>query len=247
MPRVVIKIGYVLTALFLSGCSTSKSSSPEDQTLVVQQEEVTPTPPPEHSHHDHHHKAFKGAEEWAKEFDDPQRDQWQRPQDVLRALELKKTDNVADIGSGTGYFTVKIAPLVPQGTVYGVDVEKDMIRYLESRAKALKLSNVAAVLAEESGFTTDKKLDVVLVVNTYHHIPNRSAYFKGLIPHLNSGARIVIVDFLPKSPMGPPQKHRYQPPQIKSEMQQAGYRFVKQKNLPYQFILTFQAGLSVVK
>ena len=71
--------------------------------------------------HTHQHR-FSDAEKWSKVFDDPERDAWQKPHEVIQALALKPDAIVADVGAGTGYFTVRFAHMVPKGRVYGVDV-----------------------------------------------------------------------------------------------------------------------------
>jgi ubiquinone/menaquinone biosynthesis C-methylase UbiE len=71
---------------------------------------------------------------WAKEFDDPARDAWQKPDEVLDALHLERTSRVPDLGAGTGYFSVLIAKRVPEGKLFAVDIEPDMLRYLRERA-----------------------------------------------------------------------------------------------------------------
>jgi len=91
--------------------------------------------------HTHDH-GFSGAQEWAKVFDDPMRDAWQKPHEVIQALALKPDAVVADIGSGTGYFAVRFAHMVPKGKVYGLDTEPDMVKYLAERAKREGLRNL---------------------------------------------------------------------------------------------------------
>src|SRR5579864_434578 len=78
---------------------------------------------------------FEDADKWAKEFDDQQRDAWQKPEEVLDALHLERSSIVADIGAGTGYFSVRIAKRVPEGKLFAADVEPDMVRYLGERAQ----------------------------------------------------------------------------------------------------------------
>ena len=81
------------------------------------------------------HRRFQDAEKWAKEFDDPERDTWQKPQEILDALHLEQTSTLADVGAGTGYFSVRIAKRIPQATIFAADVEPDMVRYLGERAQ----------------------------------------------------------------------------------------------------------------
>lgn len=93
---------------------------------------------------DHIDLRYDGADEWARVFDDPARDAWQKPDEVIRALVLPPNAVIADIGSGTGYFAVRLARAVPQGRVLGVDIEPDMVRYLNKRAERESLPNLVS-------------------------------------------------------------------------------------------------------
>ena len=94
--------------------------------------------------HTHQH-GFDDAQKWAKVFDDPERDAWQKPHEVIQALALRPGAVIADIGAGTGYFTMRFAHMVPKGRVYAVDTEPAMVKHLAERAKANGLHNVTAV------------------------------------------------------------------------------------------------------
>ena len=87
------------------------------------------------SPHTHQH-SFGDAEKWSQIFDDPKRDEWQKPHEVIQALTLKPDAVIADIGSGTGYFSARFANMVPKGRVYGVDTEPDMVKYLDRAGEA---------------------------------------------------------------------------------------------------------------
>ena len=98
----------------------------------------------------HMHRRFDDAEKWSKVFDDPARDAWQKPVEVIAALKLAPDAVVADIGSGTGYFAVRLARAVPRGRVYGADVEPEMVRFLNDRAARESLGNLSSHAAGES-------------------------------------------------------------------------------------------------
>ena len=188
----------------------------------------------------HFHGRFENAEKWSKEFDDPARDAWQKPDEVIRALALPPSAIVADLGSGTGYFAVRLGRALPQGRVYGLDVSADMVRFLNERAAREKLPNVTSRRAGDSDPNLPAPVDLVLVVDTYHHIGYRSAYFERLKARLKPGGRVAIIDFRPDSPTGPPPEHRIALEQASSEMKRAGYRLAARHDfLPNQYFLVF--------
>ena len=187
------------------------------------------------------HQRFDDAERWAKVFDDPARDAWQKPDEVIRALRLPAEAAVADLGAGTGYFAVRLARALRRGRVYGADLEPEMVRYLNARAEREKLANLRAHLAAANDPKIPAPVDLVLVVDTYHHIGHRMRYFSGLKKSLKPGGRLAIVDFRLDSPVGPPARHRVAPQKVVEEMAQAGYRLAEEHGfLPYQYFLLFE-------
>jgi len=189
-----------------------------------------------------HEHGFGGAERWAEVFDDPSRDAWQKPHQVIEALALKPDAAVADIGSGTGYFAVRLAHIVPQGRVYAVDIEPDMVKYLADRAKRENLDNVTAVAGAPDDARLPGKVDLVLIVDTYHHIEQREGYFRQLGQSLKPDGRVAIIDFNAKSAMGPPPSQRIAVTRVVAEMAKAGYRLQREHRfLPNQYFLVFQA------
>ena len=190
---------------------------------------------------DHHH-SFGDAEKWAHEFDDPGRDKWQKPHEVITALSPAPDAAVADVGSGTGYFAVRLAHFVPKGTVYGVDTEPDMVKYLAERAKREGLDNLVSIAGRPDDANLPVKVDLVLMVDVYHHISDRERYFAKLLGALKPGARLAIIDFRVDAPSGPPKKERIPPGRVKTELGRAGYTLAKEHDfLPNQFFLVFEA------
>ncbi|HXV10877.1 MAG TPA: methyltransferase domain-containing protein [Burkholderiales bacterium] len=190
---------------------------------------------------DHHEHRFSGAERWAAIFDDPARDEWQKPDEVLRALKLPPNATVADIGAGTGYFATRLARALPRGRVYGVDAEPDMVQYLGERAQRENLANLTPVLARPDDPGIPVRVDVVIMVDTYHHIPERERYFQSLQKSFRTGGRLAIIDFNLESPVGPPVRSRIPGGRVKQEMARAGYRLLEEhKFLPHQYFLVFR-------
>jgi cyclopropane fatty-acyl-phospholipid synthase-like methyltransferase len=192
--------------------------------------------PPDHMQH-----RFDDPARFAKSFDDPARDAWQMPDRVIAALGLKPNAVVADIGAGTGYFSMRLAKALAGGTVYAVDIEPNMVAHLKTRAAGEKLANVTPVLASATSPNLPRPVDLILVVDTYHHIGNRPQYFRALQSQLAAAGRVAIVDFRKDAPDGPPAHFRFTPEQIQQEMAAAGYVLAAQHDfLPRQHFLIFE-------
>ncbi len=192
--------------------------------------------------HTHQH-SFGDADKWAKVFDDPARDAWQKPHEVIRALALKPDAIVADIGAGTGYFSVRLAHMTPKGRVYGVDTEPAMVKHLAERAKQAGLKNVVAVAAKPGDPRLPEKADLILFVDVYHHVEDRERYFRRLQESLKPGGRVAVIDFRMDAPVGPPRSARIEPGRVKEEMKRAGYALAQEHAfLPNQYFLVFQPG-----
>jgi SAM-dependent methyltransferase len=216
-----MKLAYALTAAILwVCCAAALAQTPHTR---------------EHS--------FSGAEHWAKVFDDPARDAWQKPHEVITALSPAPDSVVADIGSGTGYFAARLAHFVPKGRVYGVDTEPEMVKYLAERAKREGLPNLVSIAGRPDDARLPAKVDLVLMVDVYHHISDREGYFGKLRGSLKVGARVAIIDFRQDAPDGPPKNERIAPAQVKAELAKAGYTLAKEHSfLPNQFFLVFEAA-----
>jgi predicted methyltransferase len=196
---------------------------------------ATAQSPDTHQHH------FSDAERWAHVFDDPKRDAWQKPHDVIQALALKSDAVVADIGAGTGYFAARLANMLPGGKVYAVDVEPDMVKYLGERAKKEKLGNLVPIAGAADDARLPETADVIMLVDVYHHIDQRDRYFRRLRASLKPGGRLAIIDFRMDSPAGPPKSARIAPERVVAELKAAGYSLTQEHGfLPRQYFLVFR-------
>jgi len=181
---------------------------------------------------------FEDAEAWARRFEDPARDEWQLPGQVVEELVDRDDLVIADIGSATGYFPVRFARAVPRGQVIGADIEPGMVTYLNDRARTEGLENLVSVLAGPDDPHLPRAVDLVFICDTIHHINGRVAYLEKLRGLLRPGGRIAVVDFRPDSERGP--EHKLDPVQLVSEFKRAGYRLRADFDfLPDQYFLVF--------
>ncbi|HYI16096.1 MAG TPA: class I SAM-dependent methyltransferase [Thermomicrobiales bacterium] len=197
------------------------------------------TPPSSH-HHAHHD--FDDPNAIAQRLDAPERDLWQKPEDVIASFQLSDDATVAEIGAGTGYFVIRLARQLTNGTVIGLDAQPQMVAYLRQRADDLGMSNVDARLVRQAeALPLTEKLDLLLCVDTYHHIADRVSLFSRYAKHLKRGGTLVVIDRAIDAPEGPPAELRLSTESVQDELSQAGFTLVADMDflLPYQYYLAF--------
>jgi ubiquinone/menaquinone biosynthesis C-methylase UbiE len=170
-------------------------------------------------------------------LEDPARDEWQKPHEVVMALALKPTETIADIGAGTGYFARRFA--LHAGRVYAVDIDAKLLDIVRQGAPA----NLEAVLAAaDDPRLPARSIDTIFFCDVLHHIENRPAYYARLAKALKPGGRIVVVDFFQKElPVGPPASMKLSDDQVVAELKAAGFTLSKRLDiLPYQYYLFFE-------
>ena len=185
-------------------------------------------------------KDFSSVQAYAARFDSSARDAWQKPAEVVRLMGLQPGHSVADVGAGTGYFLGALSKAVgPGGQVLALDTEPNMVRYMQQRARdeGWERVEVRLVAADAPGLAP-RSVDRVLIVNTWHHISDRTLYARALREALREGGALVIVDFTSESDLGPPQKHRLTPLQVIDELSAAGFETrAVEETLPKQYIV----------
>jgi arsenite methyltransferase len=157
-----------------------------------------------------------------------ERDQWQRPSDVLRALDLREGNTVADLGSGSGYFTLKLAPAVgKQGQVLAVDLRKLSLFFLWTRALLRGQHGVIHVMVgdEDDPRLPTGSVDAVLICNTYHEFRHPELILKRVYQSLPAGGRLVVVDRAPRTTQT---EHIPEVPLsvVEDELRQTGFEIV---------------------
>lgn len=186
------------------------------------------------AHQKTHHPS---SDEFAKILEDPSRDKWQKPHEVVMALDLKPNETVADIGAGTGYFARRFA--MHAGKVYAVDIDEKLLKIAGKDAP----KNLVTVLAApDDPRLPDASVDTIFICDVLHHIEKRPAYYAKLAQALKPGGRIVIIEFHKKeTPVGPPPSMKLADQEVIAELQKAGFRLAKRLDfLPYQYILSFE-------
>ena len=158
-------------------------------------------------------------------MNNPSRDAWQKPKEVIEKLAITPGSRVADLGAGGGYFTWYLARAVgPQGTVYAVDIDETGLGIIEKEMHARGIHNVVPIHAEAGDAKLSEPVDLVFSCDTYHHMNDRIAYFRSLIRYLKPGGRVAILDFHPHGVFSGLLGHGTAKEEVRREMESAGYR-----------------------
>lgn len=229
--------------VFAAGCTAPQPLAPVNSPAHPH----TAHPSHEHSQQGYHGHRFDDAETWSKRFDGPERDAWQKPENVQSFVKLEAGQTLADIGAGTGYFAVRFAKQPGVGKVFAIDIEPSMVNHTNERGKQEGISNMIGVLGAMDNPKIPEPVDVIFICDTYHHIDARTEYFKRLTAHIKPGGRLIIVDFKLDSPEGPPVEARLTPEQIDQELAPSGYERVATdlNSLPRQYMLSYRVSTAV--
>jgi ubiquinone/menaquinone biosynthesis C-methylase UbiE len=231
---------------------------------VIAQEHDAQHDPGQHAQHDEHQgkyqpdpdaeepeadgdrlHTFEETSRWVEMFERPERAETQKPEEVVAALGLQPGQTVADVGAGTGYFTFHLAREVgSSGRVLAVDIEEGMLEHIQERAADEEGGEIVETIlaAFDDPHLPDGQVDLVLFVNTYHHLSERIDYLNILKGDLKPGGRVAIVDYRKEDlPVGPPLGHKLSRQQVMEEFAAAGFDQVAEETfLDYQYFLIFK-------
>jgi ubiquinone/menaquinone biosynthesis C-methylase UbiE len=201
---------------------------------------------PQPRSHEEMHALHRDPKAYIAMLENPARDAYQKPDEVVRALALKPGETVADIGSGSGYFTLRLAAAVGDaGRVYGVDVDPEMIRHLNRRVRDAGVRNVQTVLSDpDDPLLPDGSIDRFVVVDTWHHVEKQAEYLALMKRMLKPGGLVVMIDFQKRElPVGPPLAMKIAREDLVRQMETNGFRLAREHTfLPYQYFLVFAAA-----
>ena len=172
-----------------------------------------------------------------------EREKEEAPTKAINALKLAPDAVIADIGAGSGYYSFRISPKIPQGKVMAIDIQPEMLVFLKQRAAELKITNVIPHL----GAIDDLKLpaaslDAALLVDAYHEFSQPAEMLASLVRALKLGGRVFLLEFRSEDPAVPIKElHKMSEAQAKLEFEAAGLRFVSnRRELPWQHFMVFQ-------
>ncbi|WP_144863095.1 class I SAM-dependent methyltransferase [Hyella patelloides] len=171
------------------------------------------------------------------------REREEKPQAVVEHLDLKSTDSVADLGTGTGYFAFRIAELIPEGKVYAVDIQPEMLDVVNLLKEKNKISNIETVLGTENNPQLPaNSIDLALMVDAYHEFAYPREMMENLYSALKPQGRVILVEYRQENPMIMIKPlHKMSQKQVKKEMKAVNLKWLKtQEFLPEQHFMIFQ-------
>jgi ubiquinone/menaquinone biosynthesis C-methylase UbiE len=168
-----------------------------------------------------------------------ERKTWQNPEEIIKLLPLKPSYVVADLGCGTGYFTLPISRKAKK--VYGIDIQKEMLTVLEQKIRKQKIRNIQILLSNENEIPLQNaSVDLLLSVNTLHEFSDKDAIISEMWRVLRADGNVAIIDFKKEDTgFGPPVSIRLSKEQAKRLFQKNGLTALKMHDLKYHYLIVF--------
>lgn len=234
--RIVIVGGALSSSCFFYSCNNGEIGEQH-------QNKNDSTHQHQHQHHQHGdantYMNESEFQELVQRFENPEREEWQKPEKVLAFIGDLKGKTIIDIGAGTGYFVFRLSDEAEK--IIAADADERFIEYIDDKNKKHRKKNLITRKAEyESAPVSENEADVVMMVNVYHHIENRVAYFKKVLTGLKNGGVLIVVDFKKRAlPVGPPPEMKLHADDVIEELKSAGFRsFAKDTSeLAYQYMI----------
>jgi len=239
-PRVLVVLAVLAVLPGNAAAETQRPIAPDGG---------QPAQPPidcplaKHGMHPADLRPFKDTEKYISYLERPERAKWQKPEAIVAALGLAGNETVVDVGAGSGYFSFRLARVLPRGTVIATDIEPEMIRHVHHKAMREGIQNLRAVLSEAEDPGIPPEADLVFVCDVLHHVPNQSVWLGKVAREMKSGARLALVEFKEgKLPQGPPENLKLSRAKQLELAKGAGLVLDEEKPtlLPYQTFMVFR-------
>jgi ubiquinone/menaquinone biosynthesis C-methylase UbiE len=168
-----------------------------------------------------------------------ERKNWQNPEDILKTIEIKPESVVADLGCGSGFLTVPLSQKAMR--VYGIDVQKEMLKFLEHKIHDLKIENIRLLLSKENEIPLgNESVDLLVSMNTLHEFDDKERMVEEIRRVLKQDGKALIADFKKeKTGFGPPAAIRVSRKQATTLFEKKGFTTLKRENLSYHYLLVF--------
>jgi len=173
----------------------------------------------------------------------PERVQQERTDLLVEKLALKPTDHVVDLGAGSGYFSFRMAPLVPQGKIYAVDISPEMLAIVRAKMRKSNAENIETVLSTVTDLKLDKNsADCVLIVDAYHEFSHPLEMGKSIYDTLKPGGKLILIEYRMEDPGIPIKKlHKMSQKQAIKEISAVGLKWEETSEaLPQQHFMVFR-------
>ncbi len=196
----------------------------------------------DHKHDANAHMHSNSADQLISAFNNPKRDKWQKPEMVIARMGDISDKTVMDLGAGPGYFTLKLAAHAAK--VIAAEPNQEFVDQLNRQLNKKEVQDYqdrieVRKIPYDTPLLSAAEVDIILLVNTYHHITNRVEYFKNVLPGLTREGKVMIVDYTMETKHGPPQDHKLAAEVALRELKEAGYIIQEYdtSTLPRQYII----------
>jgi ubiquinone/menaquinone biosynthesis C-methylase UbiE len=233
---------FIILLTFLAGCAQAQTKPQRANDKGVYEERAQHDPDGIGRFYLGREIAHVMGHQGAGWLERPDREQEELPDQVVAQMELKPDHVVGDIGAGTGYFSFRLSARVPQGKVYAVDIQPEMLSLITARRKTQKIENIVTVQGTETDVRLpENTIDAVLMVDAYHEFSYPREMMESIVKSLKPGGRVILIEYRGEDPDVPIKRvHKMTVAQARREMEAAGLTWKETKNfLPSQHFIVF--------
>jgi len=244
---IILLMGMALLPGQLSAAATAEVNNPTVNEASRINANNTANPPIEcplrkQGINPHELKPFAETQKYIDFLERSDRATWQKPDAVITELHLSGNEKIADVGAGSGYFTFRFARAVPEGTVYAIDIEPEMLRHIHHKAMTGGIRNISVIKSTPDNPAVPPGVDLVFVCDVLHHVKEPEAWLKKLSMQIKKGARLAVIEFREGDlPEGPPAAVKIPKKKLIAMFTENNFKLEAEKPeiLPYQEFLIF--------